>query len=43
MHLELILKLKSSNESMIKNIKTTNFGYENKAFQKSKYISFILH
>jgi hypothetical protein len=28
---------------MIKNIKTTNFGYENKTFQKSKYIPLIFH
>jgi hypothetical protein len=41
MYVELISELKSSNESMIKNIKTTNFEYENKAFQKSKYISLI--
>jgi hypothetical protein len=24
-----------------KNIKTTNYGYENKDFQKSKYISLV--
>ncbi len=37
MYFELVLELKSTNETMIKNIKTINFGYENKTFQKSKY------
>jgi hypothetical protein len=31
-YFKLVSKLKSSNESMIKNIKITNFDYENKAF-----------
>jgi hypothetical protein len=34
---KLISELKSNNESMIKNNKTTNFGYGNKVFQKSKF------
>jgi hypothetical protein len=41
-YLKLILKLKSNNESTIKNIKITNFGYENKVFKKSKYIALLL-
>jgi hypothetical protein len=32
-YLELVSKLKSSNESMIKYIKMTNYGYENNVFQ----------
>jgi hypothetical protein len=31
-YLELVSKLKSNNENVIKNIKQTNYGYENKAF-----------